>query len=170
MNFKLSQKSTSSALIFLFSVLVGNTALSQNLDLTEFKNSVLSAHNTLRSLHQETSPIVLDDELSHQAQNWAEHLLSIDKLESSSDIEEVGENSYFTTESNKPRPSEEYLDFLRLQGYTEARLNKMFPKPLTGASLAASAVLKWYKEFYNYRYSTHKGTNGDSVGHFTQLV
>ena len=148
-------------LVFVSTMLVSQSGLSQTFD-----QIMLTEHNNLRSLHQNTPALTLDTELSAQAKTWAEHLLKIGHLRHGSREQRsgAGENLYFTRQS--------------ISTYSQAQLNWMkthypnidIPKPFTPINLAHQAALSWYKELNNYEYPTGTSLNGQAIGHFTQVV
>lgn len=52
----------------------------------------LEAHNKLRALHKDTEPLQWDVELAKSAQQWANHLLRIGRMEHSTNRKGQGEN------------------------------------------------------------------------------
>ena len=131
-----------------------------------FGESILTKHNALRSLHQNTPVLILDASLSARAQAWAEHLLAIDKLQHSNRDQRSGdgENLYVTSQSNRTYSQAEQ-DWIK-QHYP----NMEIPKSFNAADLPGSAVLAWYQEEQDYHYQTGESTNGQTIGHFTQVV
>jgi len=105
------------------------------------RNLCLNVHNKLRSLHQNTSPLVYDVSLEMQSQKWADHLAQIGRL--SHDMNSgVGENLYWS------------------QSWRSS----------TKGDSSAKATLAWYEEIKDYSFSSHQSINGRAVGHFTQLI
>uniref|UniRef100_A0A667YEI0 SCP domain-containing protein n=1 Tax=Myripristis murdjan TaxID=586833 RepID=A0A667YEI0_9TELE len=61
-----------------------------------FKQEFLDTHNAYRRTHQ-APPLTFSDDLNTTAQKWADHLLSIKKLQHSNG--NVGENIYYASSS-----------------------------------------------------------------------
>ncbi|KAG7270410.1 hypothetical protein CRUP_009131 [Coryphaenoides rupestris] len=61
-----------------------------------FQNEFLATHNTYRTMHQ-SPPLSMNGDLSKAAQQWADHLLALDKLEHSQGS--YGENLFFSFSS-----------------------------------------------------------------------
>lgn len=65
----------------------------------EFQKQVLDAHNTYRSRHC-ALPLTLDDDISHSAQKYAEHLAKTNILKHS-DLSDFGENIFEVASTQK---------------------------------------------------------------------
>ncbi|MEM6405322.1 MAG: CAP family protein [Pseudomonadota bacterium] len=148
-------------LVCLSAMLVSPIALSET-----FNEAVLKAHNVLRALHQNTLSLTSDATLSKEAQAWAEHLLATGTLKHSSSDQRsgAGENLYFASQSNQTF-SQAQIDWIK-QNYPGMKI----PAPFTMVNLAYAAVHAWYEELENYDYQTGSSTNGQVIGHFTQVV
>lgn len=99
-------------------------ALGQStLDLTTFRSSALSEHNTYRATHH-APKMTLSDSLNSSAQTWADRIASTGVFEHSG-ASGVGENIYasYTTQSS-----------------------------IAADTLADGAVKSWYDEVANYNY------------------
>ena len=151
---------TWTGLVFVSAMLASQFVLSQTID-----KILLTEHNHLRTLHQNTPMLTLDATLSAQAQAWAEHLLTIGKLQHSGREQRqgAGENLYFKAQSNRTY-SQAQLDWIK-EHYPHIDTT-----PFSIANLAHAAALGWYKELENYDYQTGQSLNSQPVGHFTQLV
>lgn len=104
-----------------------------------------NAHNKLRSLHQNTSPLEWDDDLANKAQLYANELVEINKNSATTQLIHqkpsggMGENLYW--QDNKKNGT------------------------------CVDASLSWYSEINDYRYATADAKiKGKAIGHFTQLV
>lgn len=153
-------------LILISSMLISQLVPAQHFNPSKFSQAMLTEHNNLRALHQNTPALTIDADLSQRAQAWAEHLLTLGKLQHGSSAERsgAGENLYSSSQSNKTY-SQEQLDYLK-QHYP----NWTPPKPFTIENVAHAAALAWYKELTHYDYSVGNSANGQVIGHFTQVV
>lgn len=120
----------------------GSVVAQTSIDLTTFRNTALSQHNTYRTTHKSPA-MTLSDSLNSTAQSWAENIAATGVFahSSSSQRNGAGENLYasFTT-----APS------------------------IAADTLAATAVQNWYKEVANYDYANP--VFASNTGHFTQVV
>lgn len=80
-------KTFAAPILLLFLVFLAENSVAANTisaaELATFRTNELNKHNELRALHQNTNPVALNSFLNRQAQNWAEHLLSIGKFKHS---------------------------------------------------------------------------------------
>lgn len=58
----------------------------------DFNQQCLQAHNILRSLHEDTEPLELDETLSNEAQAYAEKLASLGRLDEDKEHPHYGQN------------------------------------------------------------------------------
>ena len=139
----------------------------QTFSLEKFKTTTLLVHNAFRDGHQQVAALTQDTALDTASQTWAEHLLSTGNLEHDHNRGDVGENLYYFKRSLPPDPpwTPEQIAFLE-QHYPHIPI----PVPFTGPGLASDAVSTWYREIKDYSYITTKSTNGNPIGHFTQVV
>lgn len=115
------------------------------------QNDILNAlkiHNKAR-IEVGVNEIEWSDDLSDQAQEWANNLAKKDKIYHSSSESRVnqGENLYYSfTSQNR--------------------------KPVFSKSPAKDASLAWYNEINDYKYSAYGSKLNESVmiGHYTQMV
>jgi len=113
-------------------------------ETTQFNNECLNAHNVLRALHPGTGAMTWNDDVAKGAQEWANYLATLGKMEHASGTG-LGENLY--------------TSWWGLSG--------------CGSATCSAAVRAWYMEINDYDYATHdrKATSpGKAIGHFTQVV
>lgn len=124
----------------LFKTTIENLAL----HISDYKlGSICSnfvRHNQLRSLHEDTQPLILDFNLCHIAAERAENMLNDAEAFAHPDLNEFGENLYFSQQDSE-------FDLIN--------------PPPSGGTVAQS----WYDEINDY-----DGTYSDKTGHYTQLV
>ena len=112
----------------------------------------LNSHNKLRILHKNTPCLKLNESLTNNANNWANHLAqNVKNMEHELDTNE-GENLFWSWTSK--------TDF------TDLELDKWVEKK------SEDAVRSWYNEIEDYDWS-NENKNEDQferVGHFTQVV
>lgn len=149
----------------VLSLLASHNTLANTFDLTEFQNQILSQHNGFRTTHH-TQLMTQDSLLASDAQAWAEHLLNTGTFVHDSNSY-AGENLFKVV---RPLPSEPPMSEALIALYKQYYPNWEPPQPFTGSSLADSSAAAWYNEVQNYSYITNQSTNGNSVGHFTQMV
>lgn len=135
-------------------------------DLVEFRNTMLSELNKYRALHVDTPPLTQDSSLNSAAQSWAQNLLQTGSLKYSSGIND-GETLFY---ERKQLPSDPPLTEEQIAMYKSYYPDFEAPTPVTGASIATDASAGWYNEYQHYDYNTAQSTTQDSVGHFTQVV
>lgn len=138
------------------------SAPEQTFNLDEFRNEMLSEHNLKRATHH-APELAFDVTLNQGAQAWAEHLLSTEQF-FHGNTDGIGQNLYWKM-WDLSTMSQEKIDYIK-------KYYPSYPLPLdfTGKNLAVSAVSSWYNEVSNYSYDTTESINGNSIGHFTQLV
>jgi glioma pathogenesis-related protein 2 len=124
--------------IFTSDVTQAQTAI----DLTTFRNTTLSQHNTYRTTHRSPS-LTSSASLNASAQRWAEQMASSGSFRhsSASQRNNAGENLYVS--------------------YTTAN-------SVAAATLANQAMTAWYNEVSAYNYANPVFSM--QTGHFTQLV
>jgi uncharacterized protein YkwD len=112
------------------------------INLTTFRNTALSKHNTYRATHRSPN-MTLSNSLNTTAQFWANQMASTGNFAHSSPSQRnnAGENLYVY--------------------YTTASL-------IASDVLANQAVQSWYNEVVNYNYA--KPGFSSATGHFTQVV
>jgi len=59
----------------------------------------LAAHNDKRALHQQTSPLIWSDTLAQHAKAWADHLAEKGIVEHDPNLNDEGENIYWSISS-----------------------------------------------------------------------
>ena len=96
----------------------------------------MSAHNKLRALHQNTGPLVWDDQLAAKSQQWANHLANLGGLSHDGNAN-AGENLYGSRSWGTP------------------------PK----GSNSAKAVLSWYVIMDFYKQKTYEHINHTHLAH-----
>nr|XP_002125560.1 Golgi-associated plant pathogenesis-related protein 1-like [Ciona intestinalis] len=107
----------------------------------DFRNQVLERHNQLRNLHSNTNGVTLNVQLQEEAQAWANKLAADNSgLLHDDNRNGAGENLYFMNNSLMFSPT------------------------------GAETTDVWYKEYKNYNFITGQSTNGQPIGHFTQVV
>ena len=105
-------------------IIGSNSVIGQTgINLSIFRNTALSQHNTYRNSHH-SPDMTLSDSLNNSAQNWAEYLANNGVLEHSDS--DAGENLYVS--------------------YTTA-------SSVDAATLANQAVTNWYNEVSDYDYN-----------------
>jgi uncharacterized protein YkwD len=112
-------------------------------DLNQAIQAALQTHNSLRSRHEGTGPLVLADDLNAEAQAWAEHMLTTD-------------NMAHAPADQRPNQGE----------------NLAWSMSSAGVDLVqgtVDGVIAWYNEIRDYDWSEHEAHTG-VIGHFTQLV
>lgn len=112
------------------------------IDLTTFRNTALSQHNTYRTTHRSPS-LTASASLNASAQRWAEQMAASGSFQhsSASQRNNAGENLYVS--------------------YTTAN-------SVAAATLANQAVTGWYNEVSSYNYANPVFSM--QTGHFTQVV
>ncbi len=114
----------------------------QSINLTTFRNTALSKHNTYRNIHRSRA-LGVSNSANSTAQAWANRLAATGTFahSSSSQRKGAGENLYvyYTTAST-----------------------------VAPDSLAKSAVDSWYSEVKQYNYANPVFSS--ATGHFTQVV
>jgi len=115
-------------------------------ETTRFNDECLNAHNVLRALHPGTGAMTWNDDVAKGAQEWANHLATLGKMEHASRSSTgLGENLYTA--------------WWGLSGCRSVT--------------CSAAVRAWYMEINDYDYATNdrKATSpGKVIGHFTQVV
>jgi uncharacterized protein YkwD len=114
----------------------------------------LKSHNSFRA-HHGVSALVLDDEISHKAQVYAEYLAKNNRLEHSSDRNGLGECLYGACGSES------------LMNNSLGELKSLFSFNIFLVT-GTEATQSWYDEIKNYNY--HKPGFSSTTGHFTQVV
>jgi uncharacterized protein YkwD len=123
--------------------LSSGSALGQtSIDLTTFRNTALSKHNTYRTIHH-SPDLTISNSANSTAQSWAEHIAATEVFEHSSSSQRngAGENIYAS--------------------YTTAT-------SIDPDTLANDAVESWYEEVKKYNYASPGFAS--NTGHFTQVV
>ena len=116
-------------------------------DLERFRKDGLKRHNYYWKYHQ-SGPLELTKKLNDYAQNYAEHLASINQME----------------HSPKDKRNEIYGD------WTGENLYYFWSSDSNLAINGAEPIDSWYDEINDYDFSNGRSKNGGIVGHFTQLV
>lgn len=150
----------------LAAAITSNSALGTELDKQAFQNTILIEHNGYRNRHENTATLNYSATLAADAQAWAEHLLSIGRLEHESGNND-GESLFY---KRQPLPYDPPLTPEQIAYFQQVIPGWQPPGPVTGESVAADAAAAWYNERYNYSYTTTESTNGNPVGHFTQMI
>ena len=118
------------------------------LDLQKFQKEALEAHNTLRQLHASTPPMEIDSDLTKFAQDYCQRLAQLGRLEHSI--------------------QEDRMNIGSINGYSGENLFWSSSKNTNGVGKGATHA--WYNEIKNYDFSTGTSPNGETIGHFTQVV
>ncbi len=126
----------------------GNTA---PLSISD-QQSLLDAHNEERKLYPGVPPLTWSPELAKFAQAWADHLVTINKLEHSS---EESRSDKSQTGHNGPVGENLWMG----QG---SNPNHIFP--------LKEMVKDWINEKADYNYTDNKCSTGKVCGHYTQAV
>ena len=134
---------TGLATIIPLSMLNISSAVAQsNIDLTLFRNTALSQHNTYRATHHSPN-MTSGNTLNTTAQSWADQMASSGNFTHSTSTQRngAGENLYvyYTTGS-----------------------------AIAADALAGKALSSWYGENVNYNYNNPGFSS--ATGHFTQVV
>merc|ERR1712071_7547 len=108
---------------------------------TEYHAAAVELHNQFREKHEGTPCMVLDDDLTESAQNWAQSLLeshnpSGPKLRPEPNVKGVGQNMYFL---NSMLPDEQMYD-----------PESLYPK------LLKRAITFWFKRNRFYKYGSNR--------------
>jgi hypothetical protein len=138
----------------LFKVSVAVLLTSATTVSASFQDAILAEHNTARCKLRENAvsgqpkasslpDLTWDSQLASDAQAWAEHLAVTGDLVHDSTLGGTGENLYSFWSS----------------GDTCADV-----------FFAEDSVQRWFAEHLNYDYASHSSTNGEAVGHYTQVV